>query len=64
MKSVSRLIDRNLGFFFNKGNGLKNHYSLYRCQLQAVLRLELCRQPEQQEDEEVVEQRVEDVRRR
>ncbi|XP_065148040.1 treslin isoform X1 [Paramisgurnus dabryanus] len=30
------------------------------CQVQAVLRLELCRQPEQ-EDDDVVEQRVEDV---
>lgn len=37
------------------------HLSLHRCQLQAVLRLELCKQPEQ-EDEDVVEQRVEDVR--
>ncbi|KAL1247593.1 hypothetical protein QQF64_022969 [Cirrhinus molitorella] len=43
------------------GNSSDEESKIRECQLQAVLRLELCRQPEQQEDEEVVEQRVEDV---
>uniref|UniRef100_A0A8C2KAU1 Treslin N-terminal domain-containing protein n=1 Tax=Cyprinus carpio TaxID=7962 RepID=A0A8C2KAU1_CYPCA len=43
------------------GNSSDEESKIRECQLQAVLRLELCRQPEQQENEEVVEQRVEDV---
>uniref|UniRef100_A0A8C1Q4I8 Treslin N-terminal domain-containing protein n=1 Tax=Cyprinus carpio TaxID=7962 RepID=A0A8C1Q4I8_CYPCA len=43
------------------GNSSDEESKIRECQLQAVLRLELCRQPEQQEDEEAVEQRVEDV---
>ncbi|KAI2648320.1 Treslin [Labeo rohita] len=43
------------------GNSSDEESKIRECQLQAVLRLELCRQPEQQEDEEVVEERVEDV---
>ncbi|XP_077067019.1 treslin isoform X2 [Siphateles boraxobius] len=43
------------------GNSSDEESKIRECQLQAVLRLELCRQPEQQDDEEVVEQRVEDV---
>ncbi|XP_016425287.1 treslin-like isoform X2 [Sinocyclocheilus rhinocerous] len=43
------------------GNSSDEESKIRACQLQSVLRLELCRQPEQQEDEEVVEQRVEDV---
>lgn len=42
------------------GNSSDDESKIRECQLQAVLRLELCKQPEQ-EDEEVVEQRVEDV---
>ncbi|KAK9952396.1 hypothetical protein ABG768_018238 [Culter alburnus] len=43
------------------GNSSDEESKIRECQLQAVLRLELCRQPEQQDNEEVVEQRVEDV---
>ncbi|XP_073688131.1 treslin [Garra rufa] len=43
------------------GNSSDEESKIRECQLQAVLRLELCRQPEQEEDEEVLEQRVEDV---
>ncbi|XP_067292902.1 treslin isoform X2 [Pseudorasbora parva] len=43
------------------GHSSDEESKIRECQLQAVLRLELCRQPEQQDDEEVVEQRVEDV---
>lgn len=42
------------------GNSSDDESKIRECQLQAVLRLELCKQTEQ-EDEEVVEQRVEDV---
>ncbi|XP_016093133.1 treslin-like isoform X2 [Sinocyclocheilus grahami] len=42
-------------------NSSDEESKIRECQLQSVLRLELCRQPEQQDDEEVVEQRVEDV---
>ncbi|XP_043083123.1 treslin isoform X2 [Puntigrus tetrazona] len=43
------------------GNSSDEESKIRECQLQAVLRLELCKQSEQEEDEEVVEQRVEDV---
>ncbi|XP_059392942.1 treslin-like isoform X1 [Carassius carassius] len=43
------------------GNSSDEESKIRECQLQAVLRLELCKQPEQEEDVEVVEERVEDV---
>ncbi|KAK7121407.1 hypothetical protein R3I93_022486 [Phoxinus phoxinus] len=42
------------------GNSSDEESKIRECQLQAVLRLELCRQPEQQDNGEVVEQRVEE----
>ncbi|XP_052399798.1 treslin [Carassius gibelio] len=42
-------------------NSSDEESKIRECQLQAVLQLELCRQSEQQENEEVVEQRIEDV---